>query len=239
MKIKSNRFLIAIMGTWFASLSTSAIASLEPYTDAEWALLPRYCPHTMPFKGHTPANIAKWTAIMGSSFFHMHHYCRGLIAFRRAERANISKSDKSFLHQRALDEFSYVAKNAEDDFILLPEVLTWLGRAAILERKVNIADTAFNRARNIKPDYWPSYYHWADFLASNQQKAEAMTIVKLGLQHSPNAKALHELFRSLGGRPGEIPPPIDKKPEVDIPATPSPEQPENPSVTIPEAEGNN
>jgi len=54
-----------------------------------------------------------------------------------------------------------------------------------------------------------------------------MSIVKTGLQHAPNAKALHELFRILGGKPGDIPPPIIQQEELPTQEKPDTEQPTN------------
>ena len=47
-------------------------------------------------------------------------------------------------------------------------------------------------------------------------RPEALKLVTVGLEHSPNAKVLLQLYRDLGGKPSGIPKPIEK-PEVATP----------------------
>ena len=102
-------------------------------------------------------------------------------------------------------------KNTDDSFILLPEIMTRIGSTYILLGDPKNASEAFAKARAVKPDYWPAYTHWAEYLQAKGAKKEAMELVKIGLQYAPNAKVLLSLFRTLGGKPGDIPLPIQKK----------------------------
>ena len=235
--MKLNCFLATILGTWLASTSMTTLAGTiaeENITAGEWALLPPYCPHTMAFKGYQ-ANKGKWEVVMGKGFAHMHHYCWALVRFHRAEKATVPTTQKQYLRKDALDDFGYVVRNTDDDFILLPEILTWVGRTLILLGRPVDADKSFAKARTIKPDYWPAYTYWADFLLRNGHKADALELVKVGLQHAPRAKVLHELFRSSGGKPGDIPPPIAENVPPSVTEKPNPGRPEDPPVTETEA----
>jgi tetratricopeptide (TPR) repeat protein len=225
MNIKLKRFSAVIFGAWLMGAGLTALAGTPAnITEAEWALLPRYCPHTMAFKGYTPENRARWEPLMGqANFSHMHHYCWARINFRRAEDVATPAQQKRRLREEALGDFIYVVRNTDDAFVLLPEVLTWLGRTEVLLNKPANASNAFAKARALKPDYWPAYSHWAEYLLAKGLKKESMEIVKTGLQHAPEAKVLHELFRALGGKPGDMPPPIPKK-EPTPPERISPEQ---------------
>ena len=203
------RFAISVGATLLALLASfPAHASNRPenITDAERAMLPPYCPYTMGEKGHRQPHIGKWVGIMGESFFHMHHHCWSLIDFGRAERAGLSQSERKFLRQRALGGFLYVIRNASEDFILLPEIYTWIGRTEILLNHPKSAGEAFDKARQLKADYWPPYYHWAEYLQSHGQKNEALRVIKVGLQYSPSAKPLLLLYRQLGGKSSDVPP---------------------------------
>lgn len=213
MNIRVKHFFAAIAGVLLMSFGLTALAVTPAnITEAEWALLPRYCPHTMAFKGYTAENRARWEPLMGqANFSHMHHYCWALINFRRAQDAAVPAQQRRRLREEALGDFFYVVRNTDDSFVLLPEVMTWVGRTEVLLNKPTNANSAFAKARALKPDYWPAYSHWAEFLLAKGFKKEAMEIVKAGLQHAPGAKVLHELFRTLGGKPGDIPPPIPKK----------------------------
>jgi hypothetical protein len=214
MNIIPNRFVATILGTLLMCAGSTAMAGTPlNISEAEWKLLPRYCPHTMAFKGYTAENRARWEPLMGGweNFSAMHHHCWALINFHRAERSSISSQERRNLRKMALDDFGYVVKNTSSDFVLLPEILTWIGRTEILLGNPAGANAAFARARTIKPDYWPAYTHWAEFLQAKGQKTEAMEIVRSGLQHAPEAKGLHTLFRMLGGKPADIPPPLPKQ----------------------------
>lgn len=198
---------VVILGFIVATASELLLAKMpDNISDEELALLPHYCPDTWGFKGHA-ANKPKWIAVMGNDFSHMHHYCWARINFARAERAGKSHKERQALLLSSIIDFQYVANAASDDFILMPEVLTWLGRAQILRGQASNAEKTFAKARALKPDYWPSYSHWAEYLLANDRKDEALTVVKSGLQHAPTEKVLHELFRVLGGKPQDIPPP--------------------------------
>lgn len=207
-----HHLIIALIAACTLGIIGTATASEKPenITDAEWALLPPYCPHTMGFKGHRQPYIAKWSAMMGEGFFHMHHYCWALVDLRRTERSSMSAYDKRQLRGRALGGFLYVVRNAPDDFILLPEIYTWIGRTEILLDRPKNAGEAFATARRLKPDYWPPYYHWAEYLQSHGKRAEAVEVTRAGLQFSPGAKSLLLLHSKLGGKPSDIPPPKDQ-----------------------------
>lgn len=208
-------------------------AGLKDISDAEWALLPKYCIHTQSYKGHVQPHIARWEAVMGPTFFHMHHYCWALLKYRRYESSQASSQQKLYYLEEAHGDFLYVVNNAEKDFVLLPEIFTWLGRTQIRMRRFADAEKSLAQARTIKLDYWPAYFHWAEYLQSAGRKADALALVKVGLQHSPNAKALLAQYRSLGGKPGEIPPPISKAEEPPaLPANESSQQPEPPAATV-------
>lgn len=201
-----NVFLMTLLSIMYSPAS----ASNKPadITEAEWAMLPLYCPHTMGFKGHVQPYIAKWSNAMGNGFFNMHHHCWSLIDFHRSLRIGLSNAERRNLLQRALGGFQYVINNSPEDFILLPEILTWDGRSETLLGNAKNAAKEFNRAIAIKPDYWPAYFHLAELLNRKGEKKEALEVVKRGLKYAPNTKPLRLLFSVLGGKPNEIPKPL-------------------------------
>ncbi len=208
---KLGRFLTTMLGALLLGTSLTASAKPTDITDAEMAMLPRYCPDTMGFKygdayTNTSPNAAKWVGMMGQGFWTMHHHCWGLIEFHRAERGNLPAVQKQGLLESALGNFRYVVNKTPSDFILLPEVLTWIGRTELLLKRPRNAADAFDRARKLKLDYWPAYSHWAEFLIGAGKRAEAKELVKTGLEYSPTARVLLEQYRVLGGKVSEIVP---------------------------------
>mgnify|MGYP000926009653 FL=1 len=202
---------------WFAG---QAFASF-PATDAERAVLPIYCKDTMGFAGYgdssynTSPRAKTWVAKMGETFWAMHHYCVGLVKRNRALRAGVSPTERKFLMESAVGEYAYVLNNLKDpNFVLLPEIYTRVGEAQLVASNPGAADKAFARARAIKPDYWPAYSQWAEYLMKIGKQAEAKQLVKAGLEQAPQARMLIEQYRLLGGKPSEIVP-VVKKPSSD------------------------
>jgi tetratricopeptide (TPR) repeat protein len=184
-------------------------------TDEEMKFIPSYCPDTMGFKYgnwnyNTSPNASRWVALMGKDFWHVHHHCWALINVNRAERAVVPDSQKQAMRENAVANFWYVVNNASSDFILLPEIYTWIGRMEVKLHHPQKASEAFSRAREIKPDYWPAYSHWAEYLIGAGKKSEALKVTIAGLEQVPSSKVLLELLRILGGKPSDIPKPVKK-----------------------------
>lgn len=219
MKLENFRIFATTLGFCMVGMSSTAFA-LKPQniTPEELAMLPRYCLDAQSFGygdaySNTSPNAPKWVAMMGKSFWHIHHHCWALINVRRAQQARLPREKKIALLQEAHGDFQYVIRNTPEDFVLLPEVITWLGRT--YARLGNHAEAAksFEKARSLKPDYWPPYYHHGEMLLMQGNKAEAREIVRAGLQHAPDAKPMQVLYQDLGGKPGDLPaaPATDKQ----------------------------
>jgi len=180
---------------------------LDNISDAEMRVLPRYCPDTQGFKyGYKESpNSRRWERMMGKAFWHLHHYCWSLIQMNRSNRSGTPRHMRLSLREAALGGYLYVINNSPDDFILLPEIFTRKGEVELLLKKISDANQSFARARKMKPDYWPAYSHWAEYLINNNKRSDALAIVKSGLAHSPSAKVLIAQYRLLGGEPSDIP----------------------------------
>ena len=217
MDIKVKARVVALLGAGLLVTSTMALASKPAgITERDMALLPRFCPDTMGFNygdasSNTSPNARMWVEMMGRDFWHVHHYCWALINIHRSERAAVPAELKQAQREEAFGDLNYVVQNTQPNFILLPEIFTWMGRLSILLRNDSAAGQAFAKARALKPDYWPAYTNWAEALAARGAKAEALAIVRSGLQYAPNARSLRDLYARLGGKPADIPPPIVKK----------------------------
>jgi len=145
MPTPSARILVAAVCLIVMTFSFRAMASKpDNVTDAELALLPKYCPDTMGFhygdaSWNTSPNAGRWVAIMGPGFWHVHHYCWALIKLRRADRAGVPDQQREGHRQSALTDLVYVMNNVKGDFVLAPEILTWIGRTELSLRRPNQA----------------------------------------------------------------------------------------------------
>ena len=185
-------------------------------TEEELRLLPKYCADTQSFPQNYQAKRGYWVRIMGPDFQHMHHYCRGLNKASRAQKTNLPQRLRAQLWNDAANEYQYMVTNATSDFVLLPEIYTRIGEVELRRHHPEGASRAFLRARELKPDYWPAYSRWADYLMMRGKREEALKVVRAGLEHTPNAKSLLDLYRLLGGKASDIPlKPADRS-RVDI-----------------------
>ena len=178
-------------------------------TESEMRLLPRYCPDTMGFgygdsSYNTSPRAGHWVSLMGKDFWNIHHYCWGLINLSRAQKSGLPRQTRRGMLESVQADYKYVINKSSRDFIMLPEIYTRLGDVQLLLMQANKANESFARARKLKPDYWPAYSHWAEYLLHSGQKSEALKITKAGLQHAPDSKVLLELLRVLGGKPSQI-----------------------------------
>jgi hypothetical protein len=175
----------------------------EGITDGEIALLPPYCVDTQGFSYGASANnmsprAPRWIALMGETFWAMHHYCWGLANFRRAQMAGVPKERRAYLVQTAIDDYRFVVRNAPATFVLLPEIYTRIGEAHVFLRQYTQAGSAFEKARSLKPDYWPPYVAWIDVLVQLKLTTQARKLLSEGLAIMPTEPALLAKAAALG-----------------------------------------
>ncbi|MCM8613998.1 tetratricopeptide repeat protein [Accumulibacter sp.] len=201
--------LACVIALW--SLTGVASAQVKNVTAAEMAAAPSYCPYTASHgRSGTPgapsAEAKRWVAILGPTFWHLHHYCWGKLNLQRAMRSSTTEQERQFLLGTVVGDYWYVIRNSNRDFILLPEIYAGIGEIELRRGRPPEASRAFAEARALKPDYSPGYSHWAEHLIRSGQKAEAKQLVRTGLEYNPDAKTLREQYHLLGGNPSEIVP---------------------------------
>ncbi len=204
--------LAIVIGGFLLTLAT-AVSAGKPtnVTDTEMALLPEYCPDTFGFKYgdayfNTSPNAPKWVGLMGKGFWAMHHYCWALINLGRAQKPSMPANERQFTRESAIADMYYIIENTNADFIMLPELYTKIGEVQLMLNHPPEARDAFAKARALKPDYWPPYFHWGEYLRRVGQKAQAREVVEEGLSYSPAAKPLRSLLVTLGGNPDTVTP---------------------------------
>jgi hypothetical protein len=224
---------LALSLMWVAGIAS---AKPENITETEMRLLPSYCRDTQTFgygdsTYNTSPRAAHWVSYMGKSFWAMHHYCWALINMNRSRRASLPANERVWYWESARGDYGYVINNSPPDFIMLPEIYTRIGEVELLLKHPDKANDAFAKARKLKPDYWPAYSHWAEFLIQIGRRPDALKIVISGLQHSPGAKVLLEQLRVLGGKVSDIPKTIENaQPVIDPISEPEQVSPNNPLI---------
>ena len=174
-------------------------------TDVEMAFLPHYCAYAQGFKKqNTTEGKRLWAQVGEQSFKHIHHYCWGLLNLQRArESSATARQQKQFLLKTVTADFNYSINRSAKGFVLLPEMLSRSGEVYLLRSLPDEADKEFSRARALKPDYWPAYSHWVEFLIYSGKLTEARQLIKSGLKYSPNSRVLREQYRLLSSDPSK------------------------------------
>ncbi|MGC2518208.1 MAG: tetratricopeptide repeat protein [Burkholderiales bacterium] len=180
-------------------------AEAEPHRfdrPREMYSLPGYCMYTQDYRDHipggnNPAQIERWTTIMGPTFIHMHHYCYGLMATNRAAFLSPTREDRVHNLGVSITEFDYVIERAPPDFGLLPEIFTRKGENLIQLERVGQGMAELQRAIDMKPDYWPAYGAISDYYKDAGQFAKAREWLEKGLAVAPDARALKRRLADL------------------------------------------
>lgn len=186
------------------SVARAGIHSFSQITPEEDARLPKYC-ETSGDRGATqvpPLPRAKpWFDLMGPGYKMLHHYCWAMVEMWRADSFKITPAQRTHWMGSAVDNMTFVVVNSPPDFVLHPEIFT--RRAGVLARlgKHSAAIADYERAVELKPNYWPAYIGLAQLMRSIGQMAAARTWVERGLANAPDAQALLRLRDELNGIP--------------------------------------
>lgn len=209
--LKTSLLAALMLASALAQAQSRGDPKWRGYTDGEWALMPEWCidsqdgPYGSPeganFTNRSP-RAGKWLSLMGTDFWHMHHYCRGLRAMYRLQRPGLSRIDRTFLIQNAISEFQYIFDRAAPTMPLMPEVYLKLGEVQLIANDLGAANLAFEQSRALKPDYWPAYERWARVLINLKQWETARELVLKGLSHSPDEPNLTAQLRTIEAAAG-------------------------------------
>ena len=162
------------------------------FTPGELSRLPEYCQFQMGMPGRDTARGAYYVAALGKTLDDIHHYCRGLRDVMFSQTFALPANHRHGLLTRAAGEVEYMVKTNPDTLVLMPEIHYRLGEIMLDMGRVPEAQAAFEKSRALKPDYWPAYTRWADFLIKNKQLEQARQVIEEGLKHSPDGPELKQ-----------------------------------------------
>jgi len=174
------------------------------YGAQQVAMLPPYCKYTLLFRdnvpgGNNPAEIERWTKIMGSTFRNMHHYCWGMMATNRAKFFSHTRQERMRHYFDSIGEFDYVIQRVPPDFPLLPEIFTMKGENLIQLGRGPLGILELQRAIELKPNYWPPYAAMSDYYKEIGDLAKAREWLERGLSVTPDVKALRLRMAEIDG----------------------------------------
>jgi tetratricopeptide (TPR) repeat protein len=193
------------------------------FTWGQLAVLPEYCKDTQGTVwdtrgngGPESPNLPKWLSLMGEDFFHVHHYCYGLRNLLQAQAVGDGTPAGRQLLGKAIGEFTYMIKACQATMPLMPEIYLKRGETFLRLGDVLEAKSAFERSRELKPDYWPAYTRWADSLVGFKQFEAAKKLLLEGLNHSPDEPELRKRLAALEARVSKTSPGTPGKPSKEV-----------------------
>lgn len=213
------RMGVAVVGLVSAPLGVLANTP-QNITAGEVARLPEYCANAQSFARQglpdAPSAIQRhWLGLMGTTFWHMHHYCWALVSANRSEESGLSPNQRVHLLNNAIGDANYVVERAPPDFPLLPEILYRVGQYHLKAGRPVESLSHFNKSRTIKPDYWPPYIELAKLSAALGKQQDATAVLEEGLKLMPDQPQLTDaLKRVKQSRPA---PTVTKKPKTPAP----------------------
>ncbi|MGH8642717.1 MAG: tetratricopeptide repeat protein [Burkholderiales bacterium] len=185
-----------------ALLIPAGLRAQPLYELREVAMLPPYCKHTQDFRekvpgGNSPAEIERWSLVLGDTFQAMHHYCYGLVAANRAAFSARTTQQRLYQLNASIREFDYVIERAPSNFVLLPEILWKKGESLIRLGRAPQGILELQRAIALKQDYWPPYAAISDHYKEIGDIPRAREWLQKGLSASPNTNALARRLAEL------------------------------------------
>jgi tetratricopeptide (TPR) repeat protein len=179
---------------------------IKSITAGERALLPEWCLDTQTFGygdawHNTSPRAGHWIKLMGQSFWASHHYCWGLVKMQRSSSVSYPPHMRTYYLQSAIDEMNYVVRNATPDYPLMPEVLTRMGECYVRQENYSAAYEIFEKARGLKPDYWPPYVRWAEVLMKFGKRQQALDLVDAVMKLAPDDAELQRQYGLLKSTP--------------------------------------
>lgn len=203
-----------------------AIGSFNP-SAAELSLLPPYCVPRAQRWGNDLAHpeVQRWRSVFGSDYFHMHHYCQGMLLLLRGDRQPLGSRQASGEYEAALNNLEYMESRASTGFVLMPEL--YLKKARVLQRlgRDHEAQRALRHAIELKRDYVPAYAALSDFHLDRGRVEPARQVLQEGLAVVPDAVILQRRLGEMSRRQDQTSEPAQAEGE-DAPASaPSPTVP--------------
>lgn len=177
-------------------------------TMSEMRQLPPYCPNTQIISkeygrkqssGSYDAKTKPFVDLYGSDFWHLHHYCFGLVNVLRSYGSADPKS-REFNLSKSIFQFDYVLKAIKPNSILRPELHVKRAQSLVLMKRGGEAVGDFKKAISLKAAYAPAYAYLSDYYKSAGEKNLALTTLEEGLTKAPSDQSLLKRYADLGGK---------------------------------------
>jgi len=193
---------IYILLAYFALNASNSSAGEYPTTRKDFSLLPPYCIAQLKPSWSKPGEPARWRARLPKAFPHLHHYCAALHSLRQARAiygkdAESTMVRNSMLHSSIIGNITYMEEQTAPSSKLFPHMYTTKAEAYLMLGQTAKAFEYFNKAINANKKFTKPYALMADFYVKNNNKKEALEILKKGLKYSPKSRQLRKRLKKL------------------------------------------
>lgn len=176
-------------------------------TTAELRLLPPYCPHTQIISTHYgrrqsatkhDATTQRFVDVYGPDFWHLHHYCFGLVAALRAGN-QLKPSGRESQLLESISQYDYVIRNLGARSLILPELHMQKGISLLKLKRGEEAVQQLKRAIQLNPKFAQPYIELSTYYADTGNRELAVRTLEEGLSAAPSAVTLQKRYAELGG----------------------------------------
>ena len=191
-----------------AMLMCASVARSYEIAPSEWAAWPDYCKtryvrvpggsESAYVRLVSPDMINKAKAMLGESWYHVHHACYAMMLIARAERyqgRDQQRVDEA-LHA-AVGETNYVLPRIPPSVPVHWKMLTIQSRALYVSGKKQPAIDALKQIIRRKPDLVDGYVVLGNFLYKEGKYAEAREVLQAGLEKVPTPTAEMHYFLGM------------------------------------------
>jgi tetratricopeptide (TPR) repeat protein len=158
-------------------------------------LLPQYCKDRA--KGNQSPEWTKWRGTFGEAFVHMHHYCSGIFAEKKA-RSVMNKHERANWLGQVVGQMKYVSGSCNAGCVIYPELHSRWGWALGKQGQTAGAIKHYQLALQAKENYTPAYVRLSELYLEANQPEEARKTLESGLKASPNSRTLKKRLKELG-----------------------------------------
>lgn len=163
-----------------------------------WAILPYAA--TPAEQAMCQARVYSRLGERNQNTMHMHHYCDGLRFLDRAYASMGKKQDMGHYLNESINNFDYVLKATQEDYVMRGEVHVGKARALKLAGKKSEAAAEYIKALRYDPNSSAIHLTLADFYQEAGNKPKALEMVTEGLRRNPDSKGLKRRYTELGGK---------------------------------------
>ena len=190
-KMSMKRILLFLVLQGILSWHIS-YAGGEPWR-SDTLMLPQYCKDRVQSKKDFEK---KWRSTFGEALIHIHHYCGGIYAEKKARIAT-DKGVRERLLGEVIHQMGYVSNHCNEHCVLYPELQTRWAWALGESGQVGEAIKHYQLAIQAKPKYTPAYARLSELYLELKKPEEARKILQQGLTASPKSSMLKRRLEEL------------------------------------------